>query len=209
LIDLYILTEAYDTEYRNYLANGGTEPTAPTSEQLRSQFEPQLEKVKSISDTLIFHTVKYRTLFGDNAETELQATFKVVKSLGSTASDNEIKSRIISAINDFFDIDNWDFGDSFYFTELATYVHNQLVPDVANFVIVPRSNTQSFGSLFQVVSRSDEILVSSATVDNVQIIDSITAANLQASGNIVSSVATTTPGTVSSSSTSTTGSSIY
>ena len=72
-------------------------------------------------------------------------------------------------------------------------------------VIVPRSNSQAFGSLFQIQSKSDEIFVSSATVDNVEIIDSVTASNLQASGNVVSSVQQV--GTVSVSSTPSTTSS--
>jgi hypothetical protein len=33
----------------------------------------------------------------------------------------------------YFDTTNWDFGDTFYFTELSTYVMNQLAPDVINF----------------------------------------------------------------------------
>jgi len=187
IIDMYVLTENYDNEFRSYLNGNTSKPTQPTSEQLRSQFEPVLEKVKSISDTIIFHSVKYKTLFGSDAETSLQATFKVVKTPNSTMSDNEIKSMVVTAINDFFAIDNWDFGDTFYFTELATYVHNQLAPELANFVIVPRSNSQSFGSLFQLTSKPDEIFISSATVDNVEIIDSLTASNLQASGDIISS----------------------
>ena len=187
IIDMYVLTENYDNEFRSYINGNATKPTAPTSEQLRSQFEPVLEKVKSISDTIIFHSVNYRTLFGVNSETSLQATFKVVKTPQSTMSDNEIKSMVIDAINSFFAIENWDFGDTFYFTELATYVHNELAPELANFVIVPRSNGQSFGSLFQLTSKPDEIFISNATVDNVEIIDSLTASNLQASGDIISS----------------------
>lgn len=216
IIDMYVLTEAYDNTYRSYIAGNTTKPTAPTSEQLRSQFEPNLDKVKSISDTIIFHSVNYRSLFGADADTSLQATFKVVKSPQSTMSDNEIRSMVIESINDFFALENWDFGDTFYFTELATYVHNNLAPDLSNFVIVPRSNSQSFGSLFQLTSNPDEIFISSATVDNVEIIDSLTASNLQASGTIVSSatVLSSTPTTVgtttiSSTSTSSTGGSSY
>ena len=215
IIDMYVLTEAYDNTYRSYIAGNTTRPTAPTSEQLRSQFEPNLNKVKSISDTIIFHSVNYRSLFGTDADTALQATFKVVKSPQSTMSDNEVRSSVIESINNFFALENWDFGDTFYFTELATYVHNNLAPDLSNFVIVPRSNSQSFGSLFQLTSKPDEIFISSATVDNVEIIDSLTASNLQASGTIVSSATalssttTSTVGTTTITSTSSTGGSSY
>ena len=218
IIDMYVLTENYDNEFRSYINGNTTKPTEPTSEQLRSQFEPVLEKVKSISDTIIFHSVNYRTLFGSDAETSLQASFKVVKTPQSTMSDNEIKSMVIDAINNFFSIENWDFGDTFYFTELATYVHNELAPELANFVIVPRSNSQSFGSLFQLTSKPDEIFISSATVDNVEIIDSLTASNLQASGDIISSAvsistsngtSTTTGVTITSTTSNNTGGTSY
>jgi len=211
LIDIYMLTESYDNDFRTWLSNGGNRPLAPSSEQLRSQFEPELNKMKSISDTLIFHSVKYRPLFGTTADTDLQAQFKIVRGPNSTISDNQLKSGVIEAINSFFNVSNWDFGDTFYFSELATFVHNNLAPDLANMVIVPRSNGQSFGSLFQIQSKADEIFVSSATVDNIEIIDSVTASNLQASGNVVSSVeqvgtvAVTSTNTVTTTNTVSTG----
>ena len=60
-------------------------------------------------------------------------------------------------------------------------------------------------------SKADEIFVSSATVDNIEIIDSVTASNLQASGNVVSSVeqvgtvAVTSTNTVTTTNTVSTG----
>jgi hypothetical protein len=211
IIDLYVLTQNYDNSYRQAIYNGSELPEAPSSEQLRSQFEPALQNVKSISDTMIFHSVKYRPLFGPEADTDLQAQFKLVRTAQSVISDNQLKSGVINAINSFFTLRNWDFGDTFFFTELATFIHNFMAPDLANIVIVPRSNNQSFGSLFQIISKSDEIFISSATVDNVEIIDSITASNLQASGNVISSVESvgTVSVTSSSSNTSSNGGSIY
>ena len=49
---------------------------------------------------------------------------------GTSISDNEIKTRVISAINTYFNIENWDFGDTFYFTELSSYIH----PNVGNTI---------------------------------------------------------------------------
>ena len=37
-----------------------------------------------------------------------------------------------------FSLENWDFGETFYFSELSAYVMNQLAPDLTTFVIVPR-----------------------------------------------------------------------
>ena len=114
---------------------------------------------------------------------------------------DSIKTRVIAAINEFFALDNWDFGDSFYFTELAAYIHNQLAPDLLTVVIVPNQSGQSFGSLFQIDSAADEIFISGATVDDVSIITAIGANQLSASGTVVTATAST-------SSTTTTGSAV-
>jgi hypothetical protein len=184
IIDIYLLIRSYDESYRTYLA-GGTdiEPVAPTSEALRTTFGTALSSIKSISDDIIYHPVKYKILFGSKAEPQLQAVFKVVKNQSRSINDNDLKVRVITAINNFFDINNWDFGDRFYMGELTTYILNTVAPDLANIVIVPRQPTQSFGSLFEIQSRSDEILLSAATVDDIEIVTAITASEVGASIN--------------------------
>jgi hypothetical protein len=117
-------------------------------------------------------------LFGAKADVQFRAQFKVVKNPNKTISDNDLKVRIVSAINEFFAVDGWDFGDKFYFSELATYVINSVSPDVSNFVIVPRQSTQEFGSLFEIQSRQDEIFTNAATVDDIVIVTGITASEI-------------------------------
>jgi hypothetical protein len=184
IIDIYLLIRSYDESYRTYLAGGtDTEPVAPTSESLRTTFGTALSSIKSISDDIIYHPVKYKILFGAKAEPQLQAVFKVVKNQNRSINDNDLKVRVITAINNFFDINNWDFGDRFYMGELTTYILNTVAPDLANIVIVPRQPTQSFGSLFEIQSRSDEILISAATVDDIEIVTAITSSEVGASIN--------------------------
>jgi hypothetical protein len=43
---------------------------------------------------------------------------------------------------------------------------------------VPSSTTNSFGTLYQINAEPNEIVVSAATVDNVEIISAITAGQL-------------------------------
>ena len=190
IIDLFILTRSYDESYRVWL-DGGTssEPEAPTTDGLRTAFGANLSNIKSISDEIIYHPVKYKVLFGSKADKKLQATFKVVKNPNLAINDNDLKVRVINAINDFFDINNWDFGDRFYMSELTTYILNSTAPDLSNIVIVPKQTNQVFGSLFEIQSRSDEILISGATVDDIEIVTAITAAEIGAN---VNSVITTT-----------------
>ena len=185
IIDIYLLSSDYDTAYRNWLkTNSGAEPIPPTSNSLEENYSSLLEPIKSVSDTLIYHPATYRVLFGPKAPASLQANFKAVKNPNRTTSDNEIRTNILQAIDDFFTIENWDFGQSFNFGELSTYVMNIMTPDIVNFVIVPANNVV-FGSLFEIAARSNEIFVSGATVDNIQVIDSLTATQINTTASIV------------------------
>ena len=212
IVDVYMLERTYDNLYRIWLQDGGVKPTPSTSDQMRINYSGVLNPLKSLSDQVIYHPVKYKILFGNNAEEQLQATFKVVKNSNTNVSDAVIKTRVIAAINEFFALDNWDFGDTFYFTELAAYIHNQLAPDLLTAVIVPNQSGQGFGSLFQINSAADEIFISGATVDDVSIITALGANQLAASGTVVTSTSTATSNTttgsaVSGSTTSGSGSS--
>lgn len=186
IIDTHLLTRQYDRQFRRFLQDvDAQEPLPPSSDALFVQFGQQLNRIKSISDEIIYHPVRYKPLFGRKARPELQAKFKIVKNRDQVINDNDLKSRTISAINGYFSIDSWDFGDTFYFSELAAYVVTELSPDLASFVIVPAQLDQSFGSLFEIKSESDEIFISAATVADIEIIDKITANRLRASGSII------------------------
>jgi len=186
LIDTYLLTRLYDTSYRKWL-NGDltTKPLPPSSDQLYRSYGAELDKIKSISDEVIYHPVKYKILFGSAAENSLQATFKIVKNTETVSNDNEVKSNVINAMNEYFSLENWEFGESFYFSELSTYIMNQLAPSISSIVIVPSDDLLSFGSLYEINSESDEIFISGATVENVEIIDTITATKLKSSGTVI------------------------
>jgi hypothetical protein len=180
IMDVYLLTKSYDTQFRKYLSGGlATQPIAPNSDSLRISFGSALAEIKSISDEIIYHPVNYKVLFGQTADAALQVQIKVVKNSGRTINDNDLKVRIITAINTFFDVANWDFGDRFYLGELITYITNSVTPDLSNLVIVPRQPTQTFGSLFEIQSANDEIFVSGATVDDIVIVSAISASEIR------------------------------
>jgi hypothetical protein len=190
IIDIYVLTTGYDNEIRSWLAgNAASEPLPPTSNSLEQNYYSNLEPIKAISDEIIFHSVKYKVLFGNKATTSLQAKFKAVRNPERPTTDNNLKTRILTAINEFFALENWDFGQSFYFSELSTYVMNQLTPDITNFVVTPKS-VGSFGSLYEVACQSNELFINGAEISDIEIIDAITASQLKSSSAIVTTSGT-------------------
>ena len=187
IMDVFILNSSYDTSYRAWLAGGtGSEPMPPTSSSLEENYASVLEPIKAISDEIVYHPVVYKPLFGVSAPANLRATFKAVKNPAVSVSDNEIKNSIITAIDNFFALENWDFGQSFYFSELSTYVMNLLTPNITNFVIVPTAEV-SFGSLYEVACQSNEIFINAATVDNIQIISALTSTALKTTSTVITS----------------------
>jgi hypothetical protein len=66
---------------------------------------------------------------------------------------------------------------------------NLMSPYITNFVIVPGSDA-IYGSLLEIACPSDCILISAATIKDIEIIDSITSSALGLSASII----TTTSG---------------
>jgi len=179
IIDVYVLTKDYDAAFRQWLASAGTQPLPPSSDQLNSLLSSNLDLIKSISDEIVYHPVSYKLLFGPQADINLQATFNVMINPNSAVSNADVQARILTAINTFFSLDNWNFGDTFYFSELSTYVINQLTPDVINFAIVPIQPNLYFGNLFEIFCPSNQILISCATTSNIVIVNAFTSTNLK------------------------------
>lgn len=180
IIDVYILTKTYEADYTAWIhdtTNTIEEPVPPTTEELTLNYK-SLKNYKAISDTLIFNSAVFKPLFGDIAPPALQATFKVVKNPSLNISDNDVKSSVVGAINSFFAIDNWDFGETFYFSELSAYLHTVLSPNVSSVIIVPTNPDSLFGSLYQINAEANEIVTSAATVNDVEIISAITASQI-------------------------------
>lgn len=177
IIDIYVLNQNYDTKYREWITDSrleSTQPQPPTEVELEQQFA-SIDTKKAISDSIVYRAAEYKILFGELADIELQGSFKIVKVSGTTLTDNEIKSRVLTAINEFFDLDNWDFGETFYFTELSAYIHQQLPGIVSSVVITPTQTTSTFGDLFQITPESNELFIPDVTLQDIDIVDSLNA----------------------------------
>ena len=172
--DAYVMTRGYYDNVISFVRGLSiSAPTPPTPLELRNSYG-YLLKNKMISDTVVLHPGKLRLLFGGLAEPQLRAKFKVIRAQGGTLTNERIKEEILNVINTFFDIDNWDFGDTFYATKLIALVHQRLPADVASVVLVPVYSTNSFGSLFTVEAGFDEILQSAAEVSDIEVVEALT-----------------------------------
>ena len=181
IIDVFVLTRTFDTAYRNWLKSTRDDlqqPLVPTINELNSSFKQQANR-KAMSDSIIYRPVNYKVLFGPKADATLQAKFRVIKMPETIFTDNEIKEKVVDSITNFFNIDNWDFGETFYFTELAAYVHKELSGIVSSFVIVPQGSGSVFGDLFQIKPNGDQLLIPDVGVNDIDIIDNITSANIR------------------------------
>lgn len=167
--EMIVLTNGYNQAVQRWLARPELDfPVPPTSDQLAREFA-MLNEYKTASDSLVFRSAKFRVLFGAEARPEHQVKFRVVK-LSNQISDNELKTRIIQTINEYFDVANWEFGETFYFTELSTYIHQQLGGALGSIVIIPRDRTSQFGDSFQIKSDPNELFLSTARVTDIEIV---------------------------------------
>ena len=107
------------------------------------------------------------------ADVELQGKFKIIKVAGTTLTDNEIKSKVLTAIKDFFDVDNWDFGETFYFTELSAYIHSKLPGVISSIIISPTQTNSVFGDLFQIIPESNELFIPDVTLQDIDLVDTL------------------------------------
>jgi hypothetical protein len=168
--DTYLITKGYYDNMIAYLRGVyNYVPVPPTPLELRNQYGYLLNQ-KMLSDTVVLHSGKFKLLFGQLAEPQLRARFKVVQTINGTLSNERIKQEVLDVINEYFNLQNWDFGQSFYVTELLGLIHQRLPTEIATVVLVPSFAINSFGSMFVVESGLDEILMSAATIDDIEIV---------------------------------------
>ena len=181
IIDLYVVTQAYYTQYQNWIqdtTNTVPIPSRPTISELTTEYS-QVQDFKMLSDSVIVNSVVFKPLFGAKAEAALRGTIKVIKNSSTNASDSEIRSAVLTQMNNYFSINNWNFGDTFYFSELSAYIHNQIGEYVSSCVLVPNDPTMKFGDLYEIKCLPYEIFANAATANDVIVIAALTPAELQ------------------------------
>jgi hypothetical protein len=175
VIDTFVLTSGYHNAVKDWIiANRPIDefPDPETTDALRIAYQ-EFENSKMISDGIVWYAAKYKPLFGSQAISALRAKIVVVKVINSNVPDNDLKLRILRAIDQYFDYRLWNFGDTFYFSELSAFIHRQLPSVVQSVVIVPRDGVGNFGRLYQVRSEPDELFISAAKPEDISIVTSL------------------------------------
>lgn len=179
IIDIFVVTSGYYTELRSWLRGDVADrPTPPSSLELRTSFASLLE-ARMMSDAVVVHPGSFKILFGANATPTLKGVFKVIPSQTGKLTSNELKVRIVDVVRNFFDIDNWEFGETFYFSELSAAIHSSLPGELDSVVLVPESAESVFGDMFELTPQEDELFIPDITVDNIEIVEHLSARTLK------------------------------
>ena len=181
LMDMIILTNTYYSDvllWRDQGLSISEFPVEPTTESLRVSFS-DFDDFKMMSDEIIYNPASFKVIFGQQADAELQATFNVVKVPTTLFTDSEIKTRVVQAIYTFFDIQNWDFGETFYFTELAAYIHQELSGIIGSVIIVPSYSESQFGDLFELKIQPNQLFMPTTTAADIEIVNNLTETNMR------------------------------
>ena len=181
IIDLYVVTQAYYTAYQNWIqdtTNTIPEPTRPSITELSAEYG-RLQDYKMLSDSLVLNSVVFMPLFGPKAVSALRGTIKVIAASNTSASDSQIRSSVLTAMNNYFDINNWNFGDTFYFSELSSYLHTECGDFISSAVLVSNDPSQPFGDLYEIKSMPYQIFVNAATSNDVVVVPALTPYELQ------------------------------
>jgi hypothetical protein len=169
---LYVVPQAYYTAYQNWIqdtTNTVPKPLVPTINELNQEYG-EIQNFKMLSDSVVLNSVVFKPLFGPKADSALRATIKVIRQSSTNASDSEIRSTVLEAMNEYFNINNWDLG---------AYLHAECGELISSAVLVPNDPSKSFGDLYEIKCMPYEIFVNGASANDIQVVAALTPAELQ------------------------------
>lgn len=173
IIDCFIITHGYYNNMMDWIRGIiPNKPVQPLPHELRTAYSTLMNH-KMISDEMIIRSGDLKILFGKHAEKHLQAKFLVVKSSDTHLTESQIKSYIVEMIYDYFNINDWNYGQTFNFTELSSYIHVKMSGNIDSIVIKPLFVNHKFGELFQIMAMEHEILIPSVSINDIEIVENL------------------------------------
>lgn len=170
--DMFVITRGYHEQMKQWLTGQIATIYHPTSLDLRTTYE-YLISSKMISDTVVVHPGRFKILFGPKADPSLRGIFNVVRTPYTQLTDSQIKSVVVTTIRNFFDVVSWEFGETFYFTELATAVHAALPNDISSITLIPSATQLTIDSFLQILCKEDEIFIADINAEQIMVTTSV------------------------------------
>jgi hypothetical protein len=182
IVDIFVITRGYYISFKRWLEDPlAVQPDMVTPLSLRNDYGKLLDN-KMVSDTVILHPGNIKLIFGSKSAPALQARFKVIRSVGGILTDNQVKNVLVATVRNFFDIATFEFGETFFFTELATAIHMDLATEISSVVLVPTLQNSQFGNMLQIFAREDEVIYPDVSVADIDIVTGYTPTNLRLNG---------------------------
>ena len=177
--DMYVLTKGYYDLVTMYTRDLIQDPPAkPTSVDLKNAYANLLTS-KMMSDTVVLQSAEIKLLFGDKSDKQLRSKFKIIRNETGTLSDEMILREVVAAINDYFKIENWNFGDTLYAQHMLSVIQKQFYGEINSIVLVPTYANNYFGNMLIVDCGINEILQSCATIDDIEIVSTYSNSTLR------------------------------
>lgn len=170
--DMFVITRGYHEQMKQWLTGQSPSISHPTSLDLRTTYDYLLGS-KMISDTIVLHPGRFKILFGPKADPSLRGIFNVVRTPYTQLTDSQIKSVVVATVRNFFDVVSWEFGETFYFTELATAVHAALPLDISSITLIPSSTQISIDAFLQILCKEDEIFIADINAEQIMVTTSV------------------------------------
>lgn len=132
-----------------------------------------------MSDELVLRPGKFRPLFGPKSEPTLRAKIQVVVASGIQIANDAVKQEIVTLTRKYFDISNVDFGDTFYFSNLSSYLHASSRYELGSVLLIPLYPGYKFGDLYELTASPDEVFVVDINVTDIQIVDQLSSTQMR------------------------------
>lgn len=165
--DCYVITSSMVDNMNNWLNGITQEYKEPTTFDLTNSFSTILAK-KVASDTVIFVPGSFKLIFGSKSDVGNRMFIDVMRH-NTQIRDAELQQLIVDTVHQFFAIEQWNFGQTFFTSELISVLMTKCSPHVKNIVIRSASPMKYNEPVIQINANSNEIIYPNITLQDIVI----------------------------------------
>jgi hypothetical protein len=181
IVDIYVITRQFFSDFSRWVndpnATANDQPQLPSYADLQLAYSRYLGK-GMMSDEIVLRPGRFKVIFGPKARPELRGKIQLVVQ-ASSASFQTIKSEVVELIREYFSLNNQNFGQTLFFSDLSRYVTTNSRNQISSMLLVPLFPGFEFGDLYQVRTSPDELLIPDISISDIDIVENITRVNLR------------------------------